>query len=71
MRRIETWEELQIKNDFLFAKVMRDKKICMKLLETLLQIKIKDIVYLEQDKKIMLKKTQRAERKPCDIHLYV
>ena len=46
MRRIETWEELQIKNDFLFAKVMSDKKICIKLLEMLLHIKIKDIKYL-------------------------
>lgn len=62
MRRIESWEELQIKNDFLFAKVMRDKKICMKLLETLLQIKIKDIVYLEQDKKIDVEKDAKSVR---------
>lgn len=46
------WEELQIKDDFLFSKVMRDKEICMKLLEKLLQIKIDDIVYLEEQKTI-------------------
>ena len=44
---METWEKLEIKDDFLFAKVMRDKKICRMLLEKLLQIEIKDIVYLE------------------------
>ncbi len=48
----KTWEELQIKNDFLFAKVMRDKKICIALLETLLKTKITDIEYLEEQKTI-------------------
>lgn len=46
------WEELQIKDDFLFSKVMRDKDICIKLLEKLLKIKIDDIVYLEEQKTI-------------------
>ena len=50
MERREAWEELEIKNDFLFAKVMRDKRICMMLLEKLLQTKIKDVVYLEEQK---------------------
>ncbi len=48
----KTWEELQIRNDFLFAKVMRDKKICIALLETLLKTKITDIEYLEEQKTI-------------------
>ena len=46
------WEELQIKHDFLFSKVMRDKEICIALLEKLLKLKIKDIVYLEEQKAI-------------------
>lgn len=62
MRRIETWEELQIKNDFLFAKVMEDKKICMKLLETLLQIKVKDIAYLEEEKAFDIEKDAKSVR---------
>lgn len=49
------WEELQIKDDFLFAKVMRDKEICRQLLEKLLQTKIKDIIYLEEEKVIDIK----------------
>lgn len=62
MRRIELWEELQIKNDFLFAKVMSDKKICIKLLEILLQIKIKDIKYMEKQKTIDFQKDAKSVR---------
>lgn len=51
----KAWEELQIKDDFLFAKVMRDKKICAALIERLLGTKIKDIIYLEEEKKIDIK----------------
>ena len=39
---IKAWEELEIKDDFLFAKVMRDKRLCKKLLERLLQTKIEE-----------------------------
>lgn len=46
------WENLQIKDDFLFSKVMRDKEICIALLEKLLKLKIKDIKYLEEQKTI-------------------
>lgn len=49
------WEELQIRDDFLFAKVMRDKDICKHLLEKLLQTKITDIIYLEEEKVIDIK----------------
>lgn len=58
----KAWEELQIKNDFLFAKVMRDKKICTALLEKLLGIKIQDIVYLEEEKKIDIKWDAKSVR---------
>ena len=61
-RKVVTWEELQIKNDFMFAKVMEDKKICMKLLETLLHIKVKDIVYLEEEKKLDFQKDAKSVR---------
>ncbi len=50
MNGIKSWEELEIRDDFLFAKVMRDKEICKKILEKLLRIKIKDIKYLEEQK---------------------
>ena len=56
------WEELQIKNDFLFSKVMRDKEICIALLERLLKISIKDIEYLEEEKTIDLKYSAKSVR---------
>lgn len=58
----KAWEELQIKDDFLFAKVMRDKKICAALIERLLGTKIKDIIYLEEEKKIDIKWDAKSVR---------
>lgn len=37
----KTLKELNLEDDFLFAKVMADKKICKELLEKLLNIEIK------------------------------
>ena len=62
MNQREIWEELEIKNDFLFAKVMRDKRICMMLLEKLLQTKIKDVVYLEEQKVLDIEKDAKSVR---------
>ena len=44
------WESLTISNDFLFSKLMRDKEICKEVLEVLLNIKIGDLKYLEEQK---------------------
>ncbi len=44
------FESLALSNDFIFAKVMQDKKLCIKLLETILNIKIRDIAYHEEQK---------------------
>lgn len=46
------WEELEIKDDFMFSKVMRDKEICIALLKKLLNLEISDIVYLDEQKVI-------------------
>ena len=32
---IRIWEELEIKDEFMFAKVMQDKRLCKMLLERL------------------------------------
>ena len=61
-RIVKAWEELEIKDDFMFAKVMRDKKLCKKLLERLLQTKIRDIVYLEEQKSINIEKDAKSIR---------
>lgn len=56
------WESLQIKNDYIFSKVMRDKEICIALLEKLLKLKIKDIVYLEEEKTINIEYAAKSVR---------
>ena len=67
MNGIKAWEDLKISDDFLFAKVMRDKKICKQVLEKLLHIKIKDLEYLEEQKTIDIK----ADAKSVRLDVYV
>jgi len=53
MKNLATkFENLTIQNDFIFKKVMSRKRICIHLLEELLQIKITDINYLEAEKSL-------------------
>ena len=40
MKRIKDWEELTIQDNFLFQKVMRNKRLCQYLIEKILQIKM-------------------------------
>lgn len=42
-KRIKTLQELNLEDDFLFAKVMSDKEICKEFLEKLLEIRIEKI----------------------------
>lgn len=58
----KVWESLQIKNDYIFSKVMRDKKICIALLEKLLKLKIRDIKYLEEEKAIDIEYVAKSVR---------
>ena len=44
---IKPFEELTIQDNFMFQKVMRNKRICKATIERLLDIQIKDITYLE------------------------
>ena len=45
-RQIKPFEELTISDDYLFKRIMIEKDICMRFLESLLQVKIKDIKYI-------------------------
>ncbi len=56
------WEEIGISNDFLFGKVMQNPKLCKKLLETILEIKIERIEYPEGQKVINLEKDAKSVR---------
>ena len=46
---IKPFEELTIQDNFMFQKVMRNKRICKATIERLLDIQIKDIPYLEEE----------------------
>ena len=63
----KTLKELNLEDDFLFAKVMTDKKICKELLEKLLNIKIEKITMPEEQKTINL----LLESKGIRLDIYV
>ena len=44
---IKPYEELTIQDNFLFQKIMRNKGICQRVIERLLDIQVRDIVYVE------------------------
>lgn len=48
----KTWEELEITDDFLFGKVMRNPELCKRTIEVILGIEIDRIDYLEEQKTI-------------------
>ena len=50
MARIKKWEELTIQDNFLFQKVMQNQRICKRLIEKLLDIRVKSITYPEAEK---------------------
>ena len=50
MRRIKTWEELTICDNFLFQKVMQNQRLCKRLIEKLLHIKVRRITYPDAEK---------------------
>ena len=51
-RKQKKLQELNLEDDFLFAKVMSDKEICKKVIEKILDIKIKEIKMPEEQKVI-------------------
>ena len=62
MARIKEWEELTIRDNFLFQKVMHNKRLCMWLITKLLGIKVKDIIYPEAEKTVEASPTQKGIR---------
>ena len=64
---IKTLKELNLEDDFLFAKVMSDKDICKEFLEKLLEIKIEKIEMPENQKTIDL----LLESKGIRLDIYV
>ena len=51
----QKWENLTISNDFMFAKVMRNRDICRKILEKILKIEIKRMVLCQEKVQIKMR----------------
>ena len=64
---IKTLKELNLEDDFLFAKVMSDKEICKEFLEKLLELEIEKIEMPENQKTIDL----LLESKGIRLDIYV
>ncbi len=58
----KNYNELELKDDFMFGKVMANKTLCKKVLETLLETSISDISYSEREKFIQITKDKRSIR---------
>ncbi|NMM64637.1 Rpn family recombination-promoting nuclease/putative transposase [Clostridium sp. P21] len=63
----KTLKELNLEDDFLFAKVMSDKQICKELLERILEIDIEKVEMVEEQKTIDL----LLESKGIRLDVYV
>jgi predicted transposase/invertase (TIGR01784 family) len=63
----KTLKELNLEDDFLFAKVMSDKEVCKELLEEILEIEIEKIEMIEEQKTIDL----LLESKGIRLDVYV
>jgi len=64
---MKSWEELQLKDDFIFGKVMKDPELCRQMLERILDIAIDHIEYPEIQKTIDLD----LESKGIRLDVYV
>lgn len=64
---IKPWEELTLQDDYMFKLIMSRKRICRKMLEMLLNIKIKDLKYIDKEKTIK----SNYESKGVRLDVYV
>ena len=61
---LKSWDQLTIKDNYIFQLVMRRKHLCKQLIEKILQIQIADIIYPDYEKSIVadpLKKSIRLD----------
>ena len=67
MSRIKEWEELTISDNFLFQKVMQNRRLCKRFIRKLLKIKVKRIVYMTAERSIAVGISSKSIR----LDLYV
>ncbi|MBD8975131.1 hypothetical protein [Veillonella magna] len=58
----EKWKNLTITDNFLFEKVMRNKRICKRLIEKILGMTIADISFPESEKVIDMRRDSKGVR---------
>ena len=56
------WENLTIADNFIFQKVMRKKRLCKRLIEKILHIKIRKIMFPETEKGINVRRDSKSVR---------
>lgn len=56
------FEDLTLRDDFIFGNVMKNKALCKELLEIILEVKIRDITYPEEQKTIKIIRDARSIR---------
>ena len=61
-KNVKTWEELAIEDDFLFQKVMENQDICQHFLEKVLNRKIKNLKYNQNEKGVNLSPENKGVR---------
>ena len=62
MGNIKPWEELTIQDDYMFKLVMRSKRICKTMIEKILQIKLSDIRYIDEERTVKPKYESKGVR---------
>ena len=67
MGRHKQWEELTIQDNFLFQKVMQNRRICKHLIEKILGIRIEKITFPESEKSV----ENRYDSKSIRLDVYV
>ena len=55
----KVWENLTIADNFIFQKVMRKKRLCKRLIEQILRIKIRKIMFPETEKGINIRRDSK------------
>ena len=66
-RKRKTWEELTFQDDYLFKRVMCEIDICTRVLETLLEIKIIKVEYIQ--KEVIFKENYDNKGIRLDVYL--
>ncbi|MBO5690989.1 MAG: Rpn family recombination-promoting nuclease/putative transposase [Spirochaetaceae bacterium] len=59
-RQFKKWEDLDITDDFIFSRVMRNKKLCRTLLEMILKVKIGKIKFLTSHHAIQIEPNSKG-----------